>query len=169
VYYWHFNYKELHLSSTITFEEGKFIFMVIRHIFGGKVVEFRRQGGYHHPCIVCVELYLVTNNFTEHSPTWESIRSSASQEIPRILWNPKVHYRIHKRPTHVPLLSQINSVHAYLSHLLNIQFNIILSYMPRSSKESLSLGSPPPLPTLYAPFLSLVSGRGVRIIKLLDT
>jgi len=48
----------------------------------------------------------------EQSPSWEEDRFSASQEIPRILRNRKVLYRIYKSPRPVPFLSQINPVSA---------------------------------------------------------
>ena len=46
------------------------------------------------------------------SPSWEANRFSASQEIPHILWNPKVYYRIYKYPPPVPILRHLDPVHA---------------------------------------------------------
>ena len=93
-----------------------------------------------------VHKYFCESNLLTYSmvqiPSWEANWFAASQEIPRILWNPKVHYRTHKHPPPVPILGQPNPVHIPISHLLEIHPNIIHPSTPRSPLWSLSLRFP---------------------------
>jgi hypothetical protein len=62
-------------------------------------------------------LYMYITNYMEQSPSSEANRSSAIQEIPRMLWNLKIYYRIHKNLPPVPVLSHIDAVRAPLTLL----------------------------------------------------
>ena len=88
----------------------------------------------------------------DQSPSWEVTQFAASQEIPHILWNPKVPYRIHKCLPPVPTLSQLNPIHT--SHPTSWRCYLILS-------SHLCLGLPSgffhsglPTKKLYMPLLS---------------
>jgi hypothetical protein len=70
------------------------------------------------------------------SPSWAANWSAASQEIPRISRNPKVHYRTHKPPPTVPTLGQPNPVH--YPHPTSWRFILIYTSTPRSPQWSLS-------------------------------
>jgi len=83
------------------------------------------------------------------SPSWEANCFAASQEIPHISRNPKVHYRTHNRPPTVSILGQPNPVHIPTSHLLEVRPNVIHPSMPRSHQWSPSLRFPHQ--TLYTP------------------
>ena len=75
------------------------------------------------------------------SPSWEANWFAASQEIPRISRNPKVHYSTQKRPPPVSILGKPNPVHIPTSHLLEIHPNIHPS-TSKSPQWSLSLRFP---------------------------
>jgi hypothetical protein len=93
----------------------------------------------------------VTNSI-EQSPSWEANRSSASQEIPRILWNPNVHYRMYKSPPPVPILSQPSPVQ--VPHPASWRSILKLSSNLHLGLRSDLLPSDLPTKILYAPLLS---------------
>ena len=94
------------------------------------------------------------------NPSWEANWFAASQEIPLISRNPKVHYRTHKRPPAVSILGQPNPVHIPTSHLLEIHLCLGL--------PSGLFPSGFPTKTLYTPLSSPIRATCPAHLILLD-
>ena len=84
----------------------------------------------------------------EQSLSWEANGFSASQEIPRILWNPKVHYRVYMYPPPVLIMGQVSmvfwtSILILPSHLrLELPGYLFQSLFPKNITLYVSLLSP---------------------------
>jgi hypothetical protein len=81
-------------------------------------------------------------NSMQQGPSWEANSHSASQEIPLLLWNSKVHHRAHNIPPLVPILSQMNPVHNFPHYFSKIHSNVIFASMSTFSECSLPFSFP---------------------------
>ena len=75
----------------------------------------------------------------EQTSSEEHSRFSASQKMPYILWNLKVHYYVYKSSPILLVLRQTNPFHTFPLYFLRIHFNIIITLIPKSTKFFLSL------------------------------
>jgi hypothetical protein len=78
------------------------------------------MGTLHQNIVTC----FITHSLMELSPSWEAASCAATQELPSILRNPEVHYRVHKSP----ILSQMNPIHTIPSYKIHFNIYHLLSY-----------------------------------------
>ena len=114
----------------------------------------------------------------EHSPSWEANRFSAIQEIPRILRNPKAHYRIHKCPPPVPILTHLDPVHtlniplpedpSYYYPTIYILFSQVFS-SPQVSPPKLCMRFSSPTYALHSPPIPFFSTLSHEIFCVTST
>jgi len=78
------------------------------------------------------------NNSMEHSRSSEANSHSARQETALRLWNPKVHYRVHKTPPLVPILNQVHPVHTFPPSFPK-SHRILSSHLPLGLQSDLFL------------------------------
>jgi hypothetical protein len=82
--------------------------------------------------------------------------SAASQEIPCILWNPKVHYCTHKCQPSLPILSQLHPAPTTPSDFLKTHLHLGLpSGLFPSGFPTRTLCTPLPSPTRTTSFFSI--------------
>ena len=122
-------------------------------LFGIREPHFRRQCR-QQSFFKDITYYLLIQ-FMEQSPFWEANRFSASQEIPRILWNPKAHYRIRTCPATCTYSEPARSS-PYPQHPTSWRSVLILSSPLRLGVLSGLFPSGFPTETVYTPLLFLI-------------
>jgi hypothetical protein len=94
----------------------------------------------------------------------EAASCAATQELPSILWNPKVHYRVHQSPALVPILSQFGQVHKTPSYLSKIHLILPTNIRLGLPSGLLSSGFPTNIlhAFLFSPFVLHILPISIR-------
>jgi hypothetical protein len=78
----------------------------------------------------------------EHSSSCENYIRSAGQQTVRLIRTQKVYYRVHKSPSLVPILSQMNPFHTLTSYSFTIHFNTVFAPTSMSTERIFSSDFP---------------------------
>jgi hypothetical protein len=81
-------------------------------------------------------------NSVVNNHTLRTYKRSATQKVPRPLWNQKVHYCVYKIPTPNPILREMNVLRILKGYSFKMHFNIILPSSDESQRDAFPSTAP---------------------------